>query len=162
KALARNPKDTSALMMIGILLEKKGDFARARDAYERALAINPQHSVILNNLAYLYTVRLKQPDKGYELALKARQLLPDEPTTADTLGWINLWRGDAAGALPLLQESAAKLRNETEVLYHLGSAYYAMGDEESARAALTRAVQGDKSYVGKDEAMLKLSVLNKP
>jgi tetratricopeptide (TPR) repeat protein len=160
KGLVKNPKDTGTLMMMGMLYEAKSDFAKARDTYEKLLGINPQFSPALNNLAYIYAVRFKQVDKGFEIAQKARQLLPNDPATADTMGWITYLRGDYAGALPLLQESVEKLPNEPEVQYHLGMAHYTMGHEELARAALQAAVQSTNEFMGKDEARQKLVVLN--
>jgi tetratricopeptide (TPR) repeat protein len=160
KGLVKNPKDTGTLLMMGMLYEAKSDFAKARETYEKLLGINPQFSPALNNLAYIYAVRFKQVDKGFELAQKARQLLPNDPATADTLGWIVYLRGDYPGALLLLQESAEKLPNEPEIQYHLGMAHYMMGHEELARAALQLAVQSTSQFMGKDEARQKLVVLN--
>ncbi len=154
--VTRNPKDIAALVEIAMLKESMADYAGARDAYEKLLAVSPQFSPALNNLAYLYAVRLKQPAKGFELAQKGRRLLPNDPTIADTLGWTLYLRGDYAGALPLFQESAGKLLDEPEIQYHLGMAHYMMGNEEPARAALQRAAQAGKKFVGKDEAKQKL------
>jgi tetratricopeptide (TPR) repeat protein len=154
--LARNPKDMVALLEMAMLMEIQADYAGAKDAYEKLLAVSPQFSPALNNLAYLYAVRLKQPVKGFELAQKGRRLLPNDPTIADTLGWTIYLCGDYAGALPLFQESAEKLLDQPEIQYHLGMAHYMMGNEEPARAALQRAVQGGKEFVGKDDAKQKL------
>jgi tetratricopeptide (TPR) repeat protein len=159
KALAKDPKDTSTLMMAGMLYEARSDYPKAKEAYEKLLAINPQFSPALNNLAYIYGVRLKQLDRAFELAQKARQLLPNDPATADTLGWITYLRGDYAGSLALLQESAEKLPNEPEVQYHFGMAQYMMGHEDIAKTALQTAVQSAKEFLGKDEARKKLLIL---
>src|SRR5260370_39530024 len=154
--VARNPKDAVALLEMAMLMESQADYAGAKDAYERLLAVNPQFGPALNNLAYLYTVRFKQPEKGFELAQKGRRLLPNDPTIADTLGWTTYLSGDYAGALPLFQESAEKLFGQPEIQYHLGMAHYMMGNEEPARAALQRAVQSGKEFEGKDQAKQKL------
>src|SRR5713226_2699474 len=154
--LARNPKDIAALLEIGILKESMADDTGDRDAYEKLLAVSPQVSPALNNLAYLYAVRFKRSEKGFDLAQKGRRLLPNDPTIADTLGWTTYLRGDYAGALPLFREAAEKLFGEPEIQYHLGMAHYMMGDEQPARAALQRAVEGRKEFAGKDEAKQKL------
>jgi tetratricopeptide (TPR) repeat protein len=156
KVLAKNPRDTGTLLMMGVLQESKGDYTKARDTYEKLLALDPKFSLALNNLAYVYCV---QPDKGIELARKARQLLPDDPAVADTLGWATYLRGDYAAALPLLQESTARLSAEAEAQYHVGMAHYMMGHEDPARIALQKAVQAASDFPGKDEARQKLIVL---
>jgi len=122
--------------------------------------------VALNNLAYIYSVRTKDLDKALTLSQKARQLMANTTAgaaaAADTLGWITYLRGDYSAALVLLQESAATMTDEPEVQYHLGMAYYMMGQEPQARAALQRAANGQKEYVGKEEAKAKLALLTAP
>ena len=159
-AAAKNPKNTEALMMIGTLNEKKGDFPAARDAFEKLLVINPRFSAALNNLAYLYSEHFNQQDKAQELAQKAKDLLPHEPHTADTLGWILYKKRQYSWALTQLQESADKLPDSAEVQFHLGMTHYMMGEEQSAREALQRALQLDKDFPGSKEAQTSLSVLD--
>lgn len=157
---SKNPKNIEALMMIGTLSEKKHDFPAAREAYEKLLAVNPRFSAALNNLAYLYSEDLNQLDKAQEFAQKARDLLPHEPHTADTLGWILYRKHQYSWALTQLLESAAKLPDSGEVHYHLGMTYYMLGNEDSARESLQHALQLEKDFAGSDEARLALSILD--
>jgi Flp pilus assembly protein TadD len=60
----------------------------ASDAYEKLLALDPKNGLALNNLAVLRSVEPGRLDAAYDLAKRARVALPDEPHTADTLGWI--------------------------------------------------------------------------
>src|SRR5207302_7775811 len=97
--LAKNPNDIRPLLLTAIIYEHMKDYPRAREAYEKVLAANPNSPLALNNLAYLYAERLNQLDKGYELAQKARTLQPGDGMVADTLGWILYKRGDYQRAL---------------------------------------------------------------
>jgi tetratricopeptide (TPR) repeat protein len=155
----RNPKDVGALMMIGTVANEQKDYPSARDAYEKILVINPLFSSALNNLAYLYSEKFNQLDKGYDMAQKARELLPNEPHAADTLGWILYKKHQFTWALGLLQESASALPTEPDVQYHLGMAHYMMGDEEAARSALEHALQLGTPFAESDEAKKSLSTL---
>lgn len=157
--VAKDPKPVGALMLIGMIHDQHKDYDAARDAYERILAIDPKFIAALNNLAYLYSEHLGQLEKAYETARRARELGPQDPATADTLGWVLYKKGQYPLALSLLQESAEKLSAEPEVQFHLGMAHYMMGEEEPARLAFQRALQLDKEFVGKDEAVRCLSVL---
>jgi tetratricopeptide (TPR) repeat protein len=157
--LARNPHDLVALTGIAAIHESRGDFPQAAKAYERILEADPQSTLALNNLAYLYSEQLGQPDKGYELATKARHLLPQDPSVADTLGWICYKRGEYGQALALLEESAAKLLVEPEVLFHLGMVHYMMGEEQPARAAFQRALQSGRDFPERDAAVERLALL---
>ena len=113
----------------------------------------------MNNLAYLYSESLNQPDRAYELAQRARQLRPFDPHTADTLGWINFKRGAYEAALSLLKESAAKLPDEPEEQFHLGLTAYMTDDETTARTALQQAWRNGTNFPGRAECQLCLSIL---
>ena len=151
--------DVSALMEMALIHTELKDFPAARDAYEKILAFNPNFVPALNNLAYLYSEPLRQPDKAYALAEKARQFQPNDPSIADTLGWILFQRGEYARALALAEEAAPKLPADPGVTYHLGMAHYMMGEEDPARVALQAAVQAAKDFPGKEDAGRRLATL---
>jgi tetratricopeptide (TPR) repeat protein len=157
--ITKNPKNTAALMLDGMIHNDEKDYKSAADAYEKLLAVDPKSSMALNNLAYLYSDKLGRLDQANNLALQARVLLPNDPYTADTLGWVTYKRGQYTSALALLQESAGKLPAETEVQYHFGMVNYMLGQEESARAAFQSAIQSGKDFTGRDECILCLSLL---
>ncbi len=84
---------------------------------------------------------------------------PNDPSVADTLGWILFRRGEYARALALIEESAPKLAADPEVQFHLGMAHYMMGEEDPARVALQAAVAASKDFPGKEEARRRLAML---
>jgi len=138
--IAKQPGEQRALMMLGILHTSAGEYPQAAASYETLLKANATFSPALNNLAYLYSEHLGDLDRAYELARKSRELQPDDPRIADTLGWILYRRGEYAPALVHLEESAARLSKEAEVFFHLGMAHYAMAHELPARAAFQQAL----------------------
>ena len=159
-AMAKNPKDVAALMLAAKIYSATKDYKGAAAAYEKLLKIDPKFSPALNNLAYIYSENLPNLDRAYELAQHARELLPFDPATADTLGWIDFKRGAYPIALGLLQESAAKMPAEAEVQFHLGMASYMTADETAARAALQQAWQSSTNFPGRDECQRCLSILD--
>jgi tetratricopeptide (TPR) repeat protein len=158
-ALAKNSKDAGALLLMGMTYNAEKDYPRARDAYERLLTVASNNVVALNNLAYLYSANLGQLDKGYQLARRARDLAPADPSVADTLGWILFQQGQYSSALSLLRESAARLSDVPDVQFHVGMTDYMMGDEANARTALQRALQLNGNFPEKDECNQCLAVL---
>lgn len=149
----------AAWMLKGEILNGQKQYQASADAYEQMLALDPQSSVALNNLAYLYSEYLNQPDKAYEFAKKARNLLPADPSTADTLGWVLYHRGDYAGAQSLLAESVQKLSRSADVQYHYGRVSYMLGQESTAAAALKRALQLNPAFEGHEDCQRCLDVL---
>ena len=156
---AKDPKNTTSLLTCAMLYEQTKDFEKARAAYEKVLANNPDFVSALNNLAYLYATHFNQPDKALELATKARQLKPEDASVADTLGWISYKKGDYPRALGLLQQSAAKLTDNAEVQYHLGMANYMMGQVDAAKKALERAATAPGDFPDKEDSKRRLALL---
>lgn len=159
-SLAKRPDNPQLLMALGEIYEKQKDPLKARDAYEKLLTKNPEFAPALNNLAYLYAEKLNNVDKAYELARKAHELRSDDPSIADTLGWVLYKKGDYQQAQTLSQESAGKLAQNSDVLFHLGMASYMMGQVDTARAAFQQALKGTANFEGKEEAQRRLSLLD--
>lgn len=152
-------KSLPIIMLLANLYQQQPNYAAARDAYEIALSINGNLALALNNLAVIYSEHLGQPDKGLDLAKRAREVAPNEPHIADSLGWILFKKGEYANALRLLQESVSKLPNEPEVQYHVGMAHYFLGDERAAQSALQKATDSNTDFATKGDAKQRLAVL---
>jgi putative PEP-CTERM system TPR-repeat lipoprotein len=152
-------KDVPALMQLARIQEQRKNYPAARDAYEQLLAVSANFVPAVNNLAVIYSERLGQPDRAYELAAKARDLAPDDPHSADTLGWITFKKRDYRAALPLLRESAGELPDLPQIQFHFGMSHYMLGQEEQARAALTKAVEAGVDFPELEEARARLALL---
>lgn len=159
EVVQRSPRDVRAWMTIAVLHEQRGEAEAAVAAYEKLLEVEPRSGLALNNLAYLYAEHFGEYEKAFAAAQKAREILPQNPSVADTLGWIALRRGQFSWALSLLRESADRMPDSAEVHYHLGVAHYLMGQEEPAREALQRAVDSSQAFTGRDDAVARLTLL---
>src|SRR5438876_2422217 len=120
--LAKNPQYSPALLTSGIIYERMGDFAKARDSYEKVLALNPNFVPALNNLAYIYGEKLNNLNRAGDLARKAHELAPAEPSVQDTFGWMLYRQGKYQEAAELLEQSASKSPGNGEIQFHLGMA----------------------------------------
>jgi Flp pilus assembly protein TadD len=146
-------------MLLAVLYEGKGEIAKAQQAYEKTLALNPRFAPAANNLAWLYSEHGGDKDKALQLAQTAKEIAPEDPNISDTLGWILYQRGVYQRAASLLKESAAKLPENPVIQYHLGMASLKVGDKDGARRALTVALNSPATFAGKDEARRALSEL---
>lgn len=158
--LENNPKNTAVLMLVGMVQSDLKNYRAAADAYEKLLALSPQYSPALNNLAWLYSDNLGDLDKAYNLAQRARQLLPADPSTADTLGWVLFKKGQYASALKLFQESADQLSDNPEVQFHVGIAHYMLADENASRGAFQRALDLNKEFPERNQCEDCLEILS--
>jgi tetratricopeptide (TPR) repeat protein len=157
--LSKDPEITWALVTLASTYVKVGDFAKARDSYERLLSTNPNSAEALNALAALYNDRFNQPDKAYNLAAKARALAPVDPRIAATLGWILYKQGDYQQALGLLQEAVIKLPDDPDIQFRFGMASYMMDQSDIARAAFKKAAQVSADSSMQEEARRWLAFL---
>jgi len=158
--LAKNPKSAQALLLKGMLLEAKKDFPGARTAYEALLAADPQSWLALNNIAYIQLDHFKDAAKAREYAAKAREIAPNNPAIADTLGWSLARLGQYAQAEPLLKEALAGLPGSPEVHYHAGVNSYYLGQEEAARKSLQQALKLAPEFPHAAEAKARLAILD--
>ncbi len=159
QAIAKNPKDLQAMMTAAMLYDSGNDRKKAREYYEKILALNPKFFPALNNLAYIYSLNPAELERAFELAQKARELRPEDPNAADTLGWILFQRRQYAWAATLLQESVEKMPGSGEVQYHYGMSQYMLGNETAAESALQKAVEAKEPFLGQDEAKARLALL---
>jgi tetratricopeptide (TPR) repeat protein len=157
--LVKNPNNQQVLVTMALIYEQMKDYAKARDTYEKLLALNPSSVVALDNLAVLYSEQLDRLDRAYELAQKARNFAPGDASIADTLGWVAYKRGDYQQALTLLQESASKLPDNPEIQFHIGMTNYMLGQVDAARSAFERAAHATADFPGKSEAQMRLAQL---
>jgi tetratricopeptide (TPR) repeat protein len=162
EVLAKDPKNLSALMLQASVYGSNKDYQKQADTYEQMLEIDPQYTMALNNLAWIYSQNIPRLDRAYDLAQRAHALMPDDPSTADTLGWISFQRGAYPSALQLIQQSSAKLPNDPEIQFHLGMANYMSGNEDAARTAFQRALQisSGPEFSDRDECKNCLAILD--
>lgn len=156
--LAKNPKEERAMLLLGILYTERKQVDRARQLYESLLTINPFFVPALNNLAVLYSEQPGQLAKAYEMAQKARNAAPEDPSVADTLGWILFQQQRYSDAFPLIRQSVNRLR-VSEGFYHLGMVNYMLGQESEARAAFKTALRAKDNFTGKEDAQRRLQLL---
>ncbi|HVI98681.1 MAG TPA: tetratricopeptide repeat protein [Sphingomonas sp.] len=119
----------------GGALEQAGNWAEARPALEKALAMAPNEPLVLNYLGYSSLEHGGDPTKALALIERASKLEPDDPAITDSLAWAYFRLGDTAKALPLLQEAAQNAPADVEINEHLGDAYWKAGREYEARYA---------------------------
>jgi tetratricopeptide (TPR) repeat protein len=158
--IEKNPKNLAAMMFQATMNENIRDYKAAAAAYDNMLEVDPKCTPALNNLAWLDVEYLDQPDRAADLAQRARDLAPFDPSTADTLGWIFFRRGSYVPAVTLLREAAAKMPGVADVQYHLGMANYMSGNEVLAHNALQSAMASTNNFHGRDECGLCLALLD--
>src|SRR5207237_9595599 len=135
-----------SLRTLGRVYEKLHDYEKARDVYEKVLAVAPEFAPALNNLAFICTEHFNQLDRAYQLAEKARGLQPGEASIADTLAWVYYKKQEYQQAIGLLNEAVTKAPNDPEIRYHLGMCQYMIGNADSARSSFEQSLRSTSDF----------------
>jgi Flp pilus assembly protein TadD len=157
--LEKNPRQAGAQMLLGTLYEMQGKPELAETHYRKALEITPDFAPAANNLAFLLVTRGNNIDEALKFAQVAKSKLPNDPSVADTLGWVYYHKGLYDNAIRELRDSAAQIPNNPEVHYHLGMAYFKKQEKELARASLETALSLKPDFNGAEEARKALAEL---
>jgi cellulose synthase operon protein C len=155
--LKREPGDPDASQMLAVLDLRHRRYDDAQVNLEAVLAKRPNDAIAMNNLAWVYSV--KDDPRARNLAQRAYLQAPTAET-ADTLGWIMVKGGDAAGAVPLLRKSMSQNPNDLSVRYHLAVALKDTGEKDEAVKLLQPLVNGREEFDDKPAARKLLQDLS--
>jgi Flp pilus assembly protein TadD len=146
----------------GVAYERSGDWTRAESDFQYALKLAPDQPSILNYLGYAWVERNQNLDQARQMIQRAVDQQPNDGAFVDSLGWVLLRRGDAAGALKNLQH-AVELQSEDPVINgHLGDALAANGRWREAEFQWRRALTLKPDANDEKRIVAKLDSLPKP
>ena len=149
--LTKTRDNAATRMLLAEVETRKGSAPEAITAhYLRALELDPSNSQAMNNLADTLASRLNKMDDARFWAEKALALDPDNPFSADTVGWIYFRQGKTEAALPFLERSL-KAKDRPTAHYHLAAALAATGDKTRAQKEYALALKQDPKSPARSE-----------
>ena len=138
---------------LGILAARGGDTDLAIEHFERALQIDPDHSVALQNLGSAYRQKKDWPQAKRALE-KALALNPDDPEANYSLAMVYAQTDDANRAYEYLQKALLARPDYPEALNNLGILYLRTRRPEEAKQSFADSIQRAPAY---DQAYLNLA-----
>ncbi|MFO1389525.1 tetratricopeptide repeat protein [Cellvibrio sp.] len=114
------PKSYRAALLQAVNAQNDKKADEAMKWYEKAIEIEPNSPIALNNLAWMYYER--KNSRAIELAKKAAQLAPNSGEVLDTYGWILVENGQIAEGVEVLERAAALAKDNKEIAEHLKAA----------------------------------------
>ena len=144
RAAAANP-GASTLYRLGTLLAKTGDTARARAAYERALALQPDLAEANNDLGALLA-QGGDLDAAIARFRAALASTPDYPDALNNLGYALLLTGRDDEARLLYEKALALQPDFPEALNNLGLLFGRGGDMDRAERYFRDALRRRADY----------------
>ncbi len=117
----------------GEVQQKLGNFSASSLAYDKALIINPDNSMVLNNYAYYLSLRGEQLEKALEMAKKATELDPVNTSNIDTYAWVYYKLGRYEDAQRWLEKAINSGEKPSGTIFeHYGDILYKLNRKEEA------------------------------
>ena len=150
-----HPKDAQSQKALANAYARSGQFVLAKASYETLVALTPDDSDALNNLANVL-LRLKDPGaiKVAELAVSKN---PNDFNAIDTLGWTLFQAGQTDRALQYLRDARLRQPGNPEIRYHLAVVLAQTGRKTEAMAELDAALKSGHEFenLGDARSLLK-------
>jgi cellulose synthase operon protein C len=117
----------------GVIYENKQDWGQAEQQYKKVLEIQPENALASNNLAFVMLEQGGNVDLAFTMAQTAYRQLPDNASSADTLGWAFYYKRAYTSAITHFKEALRREPENEHFNYHLGMAYAKNGQVDLAR-----------------------------
>jgi tetratricopeptide (TPR) repeat protein len=137
------------------LLRLQGRDDEAIERLREAVARDPGNAPACNDLAFELANAGRDLYQALDLAERAVRIQRG-PTTLDTLGWVQLKRGDADAAAASFQRALDLQPESASIQYHLGLALIAAGKSSEGADLLRKALESD-GFTEADEARRELA-----
>lgn len=103
------------------------------DAYDKALAVNPDNAYTLNNYAYYLSLRNEGLDKAAQMSARSNQLQPNTASFEDTYAWILFMQKKYSDAKLWMEKALAHDKDNSAVKYeHYGDILFYIGNTDGA------------------------------
>ena len=127
-------RQLSAYSTLGDMYYRVGDLKKCFDVYDKALKIDPDNALVLNNYAYFMCLTGKNLSKAYKMSKKAVELESDNASYLDTIGWILHLRGNDAEAKTYFKKAMIYGGKDSyECLNHYAQVLEKLGETELSK-----------------------------
>ncbi len=147
-------KRSSLLGNIGDLYHEMGEDNRAFRYYKRALSLDADNALVLNNYAYFLSLLNRDLDKALVMAERAIELQPNNASYVDTYAWVlhRLGRNEEAKRV-MRQALTLSSQMDESLLMHYADILWALGEEFMAETYWQKAVER-----GYDKALMEAHI----
>ena len=129
--------------MLGDTYYSLKQFSKSDQAYEEALALNPDNDVILNNYSYYLSLRKENLEKAEKMSTLLIKNNPDNPTYLDTHAWVLYVRGKYKEAKKFMERAIQSGQANAVHFEHYGDILFKLGDVNGAVQQWEKAKETD-------------------
>lgn len=148
--IQKHPDDYTTRFYLATVYQNAQQDTKAIAAYEKILGGTPDNAAVLNNLAWLYS--LKDNPKALDYAEKAYRLTQTDPGILDTYGWILVKHGKTQKGLRLLAQAMEQIPDNLEIRYHYAAALIQADNTTEGHQILESLLKLNRPFIGRNEA----------
>ncbi len=128
--------------MLAEAWQNMGRHEKSDEYFEKALEIEPENIMILNNYGYYLSLREVELEKAEKMSRITIIAEPDNPTYLDTYAWILHKAGKQEQALEYIEKAVRSGgEGDSDILEHYGDILYALERKEEAAKYWKKAVE---------------------
>ena len=155
EAVRQDPQFLGSLNTLGVVYLRRDALAQATKVFSHVLDRDAENLTALANLAGAYA-RQGRADDSLAIQLRLTKLEPQPPLHDFNLGLAAMKKQDYRTARDLFAREVARADDSAEFHFWLGLANYGMGDLESARRHVARALEASNGGQDRDLYSAKL------
>ena len=161
KKRAANNKGLLSLFYgyLGDTYNSTNQYAESDKAYESALEINPNNSVVLNNYSYFLSLRHTKLELAKKMSVRLIRNNPDNNTYLDTYAWVHYHLKDFEEAKRVLEKVVKGGDVNGEQLDHYGDVLFQLGEIEEAVKQWNKARNLDKTLENIDKKIAERKII---
>ncbi|MGA3130094.1 MAG: tetratricopeptide repeat protein [Terracidiphilus sp.] len=126
--LATKKEDRTYLFFLrGELAERQKHFDQAEQYFNQALALDPENTMTLNYLGYMWADKGEKLPEALKMIRKAVDIEPMNGAYLDSLGWVYFKMGEYELAEDNLRQAVNRDQTDPTVHMHLGDLYEKTG-----------------------------------
>ena len=139
----KDDNERSVLMgNIGDLYHEMGDDRNAFRYYKRALALDGDNALVLNNYAYFLSLLDKNLEEALKMSERAISLVPNNASYVDTHAWVLHRLGRHVEAKKVMRQALTlSSQMDASLLMHYGDILWALGEKFMAETYWQKAVE---------------------
>ncbi|MCE5250628.1 tetratricopeptide repeat protein [bacterium] len=147
-----DPQNISYLLRLSLVYDFLGRFDKAEEALLNILKIEPDHTLALNNLAYMYMEHNQNLDKAIGMVKRSLEKEPKNGAYLDTLGWGYFKKGNLKEARKYIEAAlnVAEASDKGVIYEHYGDVLVKLGKAKEAADAYNSAIK-----LGEDSARIQ-------
>jgi tetratricopeptide (TPR) repeat protein len=158
RAVQLNDTSVDGLSALALVYDELNQKTESDSIYERALRIDPENHLLLNNYAYSLAERDLQLDRAMKMAAEAVKQQPENQSYLDTYGWIYFRMGKYAEAREYINKAIVLGSRSAVIHEHLGDIYYKLSDTARAMEYWKKALEFDPKNTALSEKIKRGSL----